>query len=316
MKRSFTPLLWVCATVALALSALVAIDPGGVYASYRAELSPGTPAIAAVFTAAQDGVFPWNTPELPVAPDDSSSSSATELPTPPDSSTQSPDPEVPDPPDVPDKPEDPNTPEVPDTPTYVTVESDYFDDALFIGDSHIEGFSIYGKLPNATYYWKRGLNVWSALDTAFISDGKDTLTLSQSLARHSFGKIYLLLGINELGKGTTQSFAKQYGVVLDEIRRLQPDAIIYIQAIFHVTQEKSETTFYHNEVIDERNQAIAQLADNRQVFFLDSNEVFDNGEGALTPNYTGDGVHVMAPYYVLWRNHLLEHAILRETPES
>lgn len=52
-----------------------------------------------------------------------------------------------------------------------------------------------------------------------------------------------MLGINELGTGAA-SWAAQYKVLLDEVRELQPDAIIFLQAIFHTTQEKSDATFF------------------------------------------------------------------------
>ena len=59
MKRPFSPLVWLCAAGTVALGALTLCDPYGVYAGYVAALAPDTPVIAAAFTAAQDGVYPW-----------------------------------------------------------------------------------------------------------------------------------------------------------------------------------------------------------------------------------------------------------------
>ena len=143
-------------------------------------------------------------------------------------------------------------------------------------------------------------------DALFIGD-----SLAQALRGKHYGKIYLMLGINELGAGTAESWAAQYKVLLDEVRELQPDAIIFLQAIFHTTQEKSDTTFFKNSTIDARNAEIQKFADNETVFYIDCNPVFDDDTGALTAEYSGDGVHVKAPYYVMWRDYLFQFGVVR-----
>ena len=130
------------------------------------------------------------------------------------------------------------------------MDASYFDDALFIGDSHTDGFKDYAGLNNADYLCHNGLTVWSAVEKAEFP-GKQTL--AQALSGKHYDKIYLMLGINELGTGTAESWAAQYKVLLDEVRELQPDAIIFLQAIFHTTQEKSDATFFKNSTIDARN---------------------------------------------------------------
>ena len=306
MKRSFSPLLWLCLGTAVFLCALAALDPAGVYASYRGKLSGDTPRIAALFTAAKDGVFPWTqrdaseNPSVPVFRPDTPAPAEPSDPEPAQPAPVEPEPAEPGPAEP--FPADP----APEDPEFITVDLSYFDDAVFIGDSHIEGFYEYAGVPNATYYWRRGLMVWDALEKPFIPEGSRKLTIPQALEEHPFGKIYLMLGINEIGDDNTEAWAEQYALVVDRLRELQPDALIYLNAIFHTTQETSETTIYNNDVINDRNAAIAKLADGKQVFFIDANVVFDNEDGVLPDEFTGDGVHVMAPYYALWRDYLLQ----------
>lgn len=331
MKRLFSPLVWLCAAGTLALGALTLFDPNGVYAGYIAALDRDTPAIAAVFTAAQDGIYPWSVPEsadaVPFGPayhpltetvtDEEMRSSVGNNepfsePVPEDFTPYL---EVVRPSqDIAPEEDDPEQ-DAPTAPGFVTVDAGWFNDALFIGDSHIEGLSDYGGLPNATYYFKRGLDIWSVMNKAFVG-GKQTIP--QALATRKFGKIYIMLGINEIGCGTTESFAEQYGKVVAQLRELQPDAYIYIQGIFHTSQKKSDTSLYNNDIINARNAAIAALADGERVFFLDCNAAFDDENGALTASYSGDGVHVKAPYYTLWRDYLfrfgLEGVAVGETP--
>lgn len=277
-------LLPLCLLSAAALNVYPLLDPTGVYGSYLSKLEKKTPPIAAVALAAADGVYPWSekaAPEPPVAPE----------PAP------APEPE-PEPAPEPDEPASP----------FTTVDASYFDDALFIGDSHTDGFKDYAGLPNADYLCHNGLTVWSAVEKAEFPGRQ---TLAQALRGKHYGKIYLMLGINELGTGTAESWAAQYKVLLDEVRKLQPDAIIFLQAIFHTTQEKSDTTFFKNSTIDARNAELCKLADNETVFYIDCNPVFDDDTGALTPEYSGDGVHVKAPYYAMWRDYLFTFGVVR-----
>ncbi|MBE7008425.1 MAG: hypothetical protein E7422_04680 [Ruminococcaceae bacterium] len=329
MKRPFSPVVWLCAALGAALSVLPVVDPNGVYAGYTAALSPETPVIAAVFTAARDGVYPWSVYDSPadipyspayyrpltgtVTDAEMRSSVGNDEPFPASEDTVTdvdeftPSVEVVTPaapmvePESVETAERAQSAECPDA-GFVAVDESWFDDAVFIGDSHTEGLCDYAGLRNATFYYKRGLDVWSVLKKPFVS-GK--LTIPQALEQHRFGKIYIMLGINEIGCGTTESFAAQYESVVAQLRELQPDALIYIQAIFHTSQKKSDTTQYNNERINARNEAISRIADGEHVFFVDCNAVFDDENGALTPTYTGDGVHVKAPYYTMWRDYLM-----------
>ena len=194
---------------------------------------------------------------------------------------------------------------------FTTVDASYFDDALFIGDSRTVGIAEYGNLKNATYFADVGLNVYVAQTKAVAVKNVGTVTLPQLLSQKTFGKVYIMLGINELGTGTAESWAAQYKVLLDEVRELQPDAIIFLQAIFHTTQEKSDATFFKNSTIDARNAELQKLADNETVFYIDCNPVFDDSTGALTPEYSGDGVHVKAAYYPMWRDYLFQFGVVR-----
>ena len=197
---------------------------------------------------------------------------------------------------------------LPGDPFRTDLIASYFDDAVFIGDSHTDGFMDYAGLPNAHYLCHTGLTVWSAAEDAAFPGGQ---TLAQALSGKHYGKIYMMLGINELGTGSAERWAAQYKVLLEQIRSLQPDAIVFLQAIFHTTQEKSDSTFYTNSTINARNAELQKLADGVNVFFIDCNPIFDDAGGALRADYSGDGVHVKAAYYPLWRDYLFRFGVVR-----
>ena len=198
-------------------------------------------------------------------------------------------------------------------PVYVTVEDDYFADAVFIGDSRTVGMYEYGDLENiSTFYASTGLTVYKMFDSAIVKvpGQKRKITVEEALQQNSFTKIYLMIGINEMGTGTVETFIEKYKEVLTHLQELQPDAIIYIQAIMKVTTERSEQGDYiNNEGIVARNEELEKLADNRKIFYLDVNPLICDETGGMEKSYTFDGVHLKAQYIQIWKDFLKQHAI-------
>lgn len=196
---------------------------------------------------------------------------------------------------------------------FVEVDDSYFSDALFIGDSRTVGLREYSTVSQADYYAATGLTVYKAFESRFVTlDGSDDkLTIEEALNRRRYGKIYIMLGINELGTGTADSFIDKYKQIIDRIRELQPEAVIFIQGIMKVTKEYSELSDYiHNEDIDERNERLALLADGQQVIYLDINPLLCNENGDLHEEYTSDGVHLKAEYMSVWVDFLKKYGII------
>lgn len=204
----------------------------------------------------------------------------------------------------------------PKSVTWRSVEEGYFDDALFIGDSRVVGLQDYGKFgEQTTFYASTGLNIFRLLSAKIaLADGQlKKISVEEALGQKQFGKIYLMVGINELDIGTVERFEETYRQVISRIQELQPSAIIYIQSIMRVTEKRSSKGDYvKNASIDERNAAIEKIADNEKVFYVNVNEAVCDESGALNPSYTSDGVHLKVKYIPLWKEYLMAHAIVRE----
>lgn len=197
-------------------------------------------------------------------------------------------------------------------PQYMTVEDDYFADAVFIGDSRTMGLFEYGGLEEiSTFYASRGLTIYEMFEAelATAPDSKKKISVEEALQQNTFSKIYLMLGINEMG-GSFEPFVERYREVVARLQELQPDAIIYVQAIIKVTVERSaQGDYITNEGIEKRNEAISQMADNEKVFFLDVNPLVCDDTGGMIASYTTDGVHLKAKYIEIWKDFLKTHAI-------
>jgi lysophospholipase L1-like esterase len=197
---------------------------------------------------------------------------------------------------------------------FTEVDDEYFNDALFIGDSRTVGLSEYCEAldTRATFYSKISLTIYSALSKEFIRTGKGRISIEEALSENQFGKIYIMLGLNEIGVGDSQYFKEAYAQVIERIKELQPNAIIYIQGIMHVTAAKSNNDKYFNNAnINVRNEAIAELADQKRVFYINLNEALDDENGNLSQELSFDDIHLKAASYEKWHEFLLHNAIVR-----
>ncbi len=84
------------------------------------------------------------------------------------------------------------------------VDDSYFDDVAFVGDSRTDGFRLYSGLNRGTYFCVTGETVASATELEnWKGENGKKVSLAEAVAAADCGKIYLMLGVNELGwKGT------------------------------------------------------------------------------------------------------------------
>ncbi len=173
-------------------------------------------------------------------------------------------------------------------------------DVLFIGDSRTIGIRDYSDIIEADYFATTGMSVFNVHNESVDVGGRGKISFEDLLARVSYRKIFIMLGINELGYNMDAVFTK-YKALVEEVQAAQPDAKIYIEANLHVVKEKSETSdIYNNEKIDKLNSMISTLADSSSVFYIDVNSLFDDEQGNLSDKYACDGSHLVGTYYKTW----------------
>lgn len=198
---------------------------------------------------------------------------------------------------------------------FTKVDESYLDDALFIGDSRTDTLNLYAGWDHAAYYVKTGTNIWAIMDEEVAPDPETggNVSVDKALQKQKFGKIYIMLGVNELGTGTAETFYQQFKKVVERIRELQPEAVIFVESIIHVSASKdAEGSAINNKEINVRNEWLKKLADNETIFYLDANEVLDDDSGALKEDYTFDGVHLKADQLDAWKQFFMEHGVVRE----
>lgn len=195
---------------------------------------------------------------------------------------------------------------------YVLENDSYFNDAAFLGDSRTLGISDYAGLEGADFFCDNGMTIYKLLEDTGVTWQRtgEKVDMKEILQEKSYGKIYIMLGMNELGYGDTPMYLRQYLKVIRQLQEWQPEAVIYVMANLHVSREKNNMESEFNNInINDKNVAAARLADGVNVFYLDCNPLFTDEEGYLQSELTFDGVHLYAQHYDKWRTFLMEHGV-------
>lgn len=193
------------------------------------------------------------------------------------------------------KPVETKTPKPSKAPSPVSMN-----DTLFIGDSRTVGIREYSGLKSADFFCSVGMNVFDVTGESLSVDGVGNVTLSQLLSKKQYSKIYIMLGINEVGYPHS-SVVDKYSKVLDLIKEKQPNASIIIEANLHVSKSRSDSDkVVNNAAINDLNTKLSALADGSKVFYIDANTIFDDASGSLSSDMTSDGTHLYAKHYPTW----------------
>lgn len=194
-------------------------------------------------------------------------------------------------------------------PVQEPVGREYFVDALFIGDSRTVGLMEYGNIDGATFFADSGMSVFKLDKKKVYLSSEGKLGFEEVLTRKEYGKVYLMLGINELGY-RFEILQEKYKETVERIQKRQGNAIIYLCANMHVTEEQSQKDeIYNNQNINRVNKMISSLADNERIFYIDVNEKFDDKNGSLSTEYASDSFHVYGKYYMDWVDWLCTSAV-------
>lgn len=194
-------------------------------------------------------------------------------------------------------------------PEFITVDHGYWHDALFIGDSRMIGLAEYTDLGDAHVFAMNGLSTFTAFKKKNAMPSAQPY-LMEMLEQNTYGKVYIMLGLNEMGSNY-DTVKNKYLELINTVHNLQPDALIFLCGNMHVTAERSKgDKTFNNANIDRLNQFLMEVADKNDFFYIDVNEVYDDETGALDAELTYDGIHVRASHYQRWNDWLKTKAIL------
>ena len=203
--------------------------------------------------------------------------------------------------------------EMPWTPVQESepVDDSYFDDVAFVGDSRTDGFRLYSGLERGTYFCVTGETVASATDMENwkTEDGRK-ISLADAVAAADCGKIYLMLGINELGWNGTDIFRGHAENLLRRLQADHPDAEIVVQSLLPVSAEQdAKGSYVNNQRILAYNQVWMELAEETGCDYVNIAEAVTGEDGCLPAEMSFDGVHLNRAGCHAWLDYLRTHSV-------
>lgn len=200
-------------------------------------------------------------------------------------------------------------------PEFGRVDTSWFADAAFLGDSLTAGFceSEYNiDVGGALICGYEGISPNSIVNrTTVTSPDRGDEVAMDVLTNAQPAKLYILIGTNALvTTGNDESFLKYYGRMLDDLREALPNTTFYVQSILAATQEKvaDDAPGLAPDRLATINAAIQSLCAERGCYFLDLNAEFRDESGYLLSDYAQpDGVHLTVSGYNKWVSYLCTH---------
>ena len=221
----------------------------------------------------------------------------------------------------------PSTDVTPEAPENVTLgeTSDmgqaYLDSLIFVGDSTTAHLRSRGVLTGGT----DTKQVWVPSDNTLLLDMNITqkkivypqtgeqITIAEATAKEKPAYMVLTIGLNGVTSFVNNKNLYQncYGKLIDEIREASPDTKIILQSVFPVAANQktfSVDAATLNGYIDTLNGYVQELAQNKEVRYLNTAEALKGADGNLPDAYqNGDGIHLTAEGYRVILDYIRTH---------
>ncbi len=195
------------------------------------------------------------------------------------------------------------------------VELNYFNDAIFLGDSLADGFKVYGAWMNlknttATYLTQQGTTPRTFLQPGVMVDaGEGPVDVWATISQKQPGKIYITLGTNALMGMDPEEFIDGYYKLIDKIKDTSPNTIIYVTTITPTTEKKAtqEPRLSYDRIY-QSNQLIAKMCNEKGLMLINLYDVMKNDKGYLNEDIAAsDGYHLTKTGYSMWFDYLITH---------
>ena len=201
------------------------------------------------------------------------------------------------------------------------VSADWFDDAVFVGDSVTLGLSYYaednpGVLGGAQFFCAGSLGYESSLweldnEIAVHPYYEGEMVLSEDCAVITGAKkVFIMLGMNDVGLYGVDEAMEDCAELVGRILSKSPDVDIYLQSVTPILEGFDQGDL-NNDTLREFNSMLKSFCEENGYTYLDVFSVMVDGEGNLNAKYCGDpeamGIHFNDAACQLWIDYLKEN---------
>ncbi len=196
-----------------------------------------------------------------------------------------------------------NPQEIP--PAVSDGSADYFDDAVFVGDSVSLMLSYYaadtGLLGDAKFLVRGSYSVAHALNGTMLMTWQGRqLSLPDAIAATGAKKVFFMLGMNDIGLNGIDATMESWDTLLWAVKKVCPEVQIVIQSMTPV-YTGGERGKLNNPNVDAYNARLKTFAEEKGYGWLDVASYMKDATGGLAENYCSDQyVHLTSEGAATW----------------
>ncbi len=207
-------------------------------------------------------------------------------------------------------------------PKTARVESSYFDDVVFVGDSISTGLSYYEAandvLGKAQFLTSVSLSATNALWE--ISDKSvhpryngQKMKVEDAIPLTGAKKVYIMLGMNDIVSLGVDKSVRNFTTLCNKILQNAPYVQLYVESVTPRTNQgaKSDNGVLNNKNITLYNKKLSALCQERGWYFVNVAEVMFDSTGYLNRSYCSDpngmGMHFANAGCKVWVEYLYTH---------
>ena len=193
----------------------------------------------------------------------------------------------------------------------------YFDKVALIGDSRTEGLAFYCDVNNWAIMADKGLTASKALENDIVKLANGTtVTPIEALGYKEYKYIYIGFGMNELGWLYPEVFIDDYKTFIEEVKKVQPNAVIMVESILPVSASKSasDENINNSKITTYNGMLLDMCKEFGDVIYLDTASAV-TVDGALPEEASTDGVHCDKNYNEKILEYIRKNTYVRKTAQ-
>lgn len=169
---------------------------------------------------------------------------------------------------------------------------------VFLGDS-LTDIAEWNELLNNPDVINRGISD----DTTY-----GALNRISEITRLDPPKIFIMLGINDIGKGlSTEKIITNYTKILETIKENCPETTTYVQSVLPINKDLFKTTTTNSQIMA-LNTSLKKLCKTFNIKYIDLYSLFTlPNENKLYKEYTVDGLHINGKGYIVWKDAIKDY---------
>ena len=194
------------------------------------------------------------------------------------------------------------------------VNTSFFNDSAFLGNSVADTIAMYDLLQNTDFYSSPVLTVDNVYTTIV---GYGNTAAADQLKSKKFSKVFLSFGEREIAADDVNEFARSYRSLVEKVKSYQTNAQIYLIGIPPTDKAASDEARYGMSLdnIKKYNKKILSIAADQKVYYVNSISALGSGS-YLYNGVSADGIILNRDCCIELLKYITDNAYIPESSSS